>query len=215
MYPNPPVPPGGHVLPPLPYPYNVLEPVISERSLRIHHDILHRGYVEGLNQAELELVRARQTNDFSLIRYWERELAYNGSGDILHSIFWTVLTPPGTGGQPGNCTRRQIEYYFGSFAAFQAQLTAAATRVADSGWGVLVWNPAWQRLEILAAEDHQDSTQWGSIPILIVDVWEHAYYLDYQSERNRFVQNWWQIVNWPAVETRLLLAMQGQMPMTL
>lgn len=215
MYSFPSVPPGGHFLPPLPYPYTALEPVISEQSLRLHHDSLHRNYVGALNKTELELVRARQTNDYPLIRHWERELAYNGSGHILHSIFWTVMTPPGTGGQPGCYAVRQIDYAFGSLAACQSQLSAAAAKVAGSGWGILVWNPAWNRLEILAAENHEKSTQWGGIPILLVDVWEHAYYLDYPGRREQFITDWWQLVNWAAVETRLLLAMQGQLPLTL
>ncbi|MGI5839532.1 MAG: superoxide dismutase [bacterium] len=211
----PPVPPGGHVLPPLPYPYTALEPVISRESLRIHHDSLHRNYVEALNKAELELARARQMNDFSLIRHWERELAYNGSGHILHSVFWTIMTAPGSGGQPGYHTARQIDYAFGSLVACRSQLSAAAVLVAGSGWGILAWNPAWNRLVILAAEDHENSTQWGSIPLLPVDVWEHAYYLDYPGNRAQFVRDWWHLVNWPAVENRFLLAMQGRLPLTL
>ncbi len=210
----PAVPPGGHQLPPLPYPYNALEPVISARALQIHHDRHHRSYVEGLNKAELELVEARRKGDFSLVKHWERELAFHGSGHILHSIFWTVMTTPGGGHEPGPQTRAQVEAYFGSIPAFVAQFSAAAVKVEASSWAVLVWNPAWRRLEILAAENHQNMTQWSSIPILVLDVWEHAYYLDYQNRREDFVRAWWRLVNWAEVEKRLLLAMKAQVPLT-
>jgi Fe-Mn family superoxide dismutase len=142
------VPPGRHRLPPLPYPYNALEPVISERTLRIHHDRHHLSYVEGLNNAELKLVEARRMGDFSLVKHWEREIAFNGSGHILHSIYWTVMAPPATR-EPGYYTRMEIEKYFGSFTSFKEQFTEASIQVEASGWGVLCWVPSWGRLEIL------------------------------------------------------------------
>ncbi len=212
---QPAVPPGGHRLPPLPYPYNALEPVISTTTLTIHHDRHHKSYVEGLNKAELELVEARCNRDFSLIKHWERELAFNGSGHILHSIYWTVMTSPGTGGQLGPQTQNQILSYFGSVPVFIEQFSEAAIKVEASGWAVLVWHPAWGRLEILMAEKHQDLTQWGGIPILVVDTWEHAYYLDYQNRREDYVRAWWNLVNWTEVERRLLLAIQGNLSIML
>ncbi|NLM13978.1 MAG: superoxide dismutase [Epulopiscium sp.] len=208
------VPPGQHKLPPLPYPYDALQPVISAATMRIHHDQHHKAYVDGLNHAELKLVELRKKDDFELIKYWENELAYNGSGHILHSIFWTIMAPVGTGGRPGPQTLNQINGYFGSFDAFQRQFTNAANKVEASGWTVLTWQPTWRRLEILQIEKHQDLTQWSGIPILVVDVWEHAYYLDYQNRRPEYVNAWWKLVNWNEVERRLLLAMRGQVPMT-
>ncbi|MTV47468.1 superoxide dismutase [Heliobacillus mobilis] len=207
------VPPGQHQLPPLSYPYNALEPVISENTLRIHHDQHHKSYVEGLNRAELKLVEARQKKDFSLVKQWERELAFHGSGHILHSVYWTIMTSPGRGGQPGTHTQNQINKYFGSFTAFVEQLTQGTVNVEASGWGILVWQPAWRRLEILTAEKHQNLTQWGAIPILVIDVWEHAYYLDYQNRRAEYVKAFWNLINWAEVESRLLYAMQGQLPL--
>ena len=206
-------PPGGHHLPPLPYPYNALEPVISATTLQIHHDHHHKSYVEGLNKAEIKLVEARKKGDFTLIKHWERELAFHGSGHILHSIYWTVMTPVGSGGQPRTQTRNQINNYFGSVSAFQHQFIEAAINVEASGWAVLVWEPSWGHLEILNAEKHQNLTQWGSIPILVLDVWEHAYYLDYRYRRADYVKAWWQLINWYEVERRLLLAMQAQIPL--
>ncbi|NLK96720.1 superoxide dismutase [Defluviitalea saccharophila] len=208
------VPPGQHRLPPLPYPYDALQPIISATTLRIHHDQHHKAYVDGLNKAELKLVELRRIDDFELIKYWENELAYNGSGHILHSIYWTIMAPVGTGGRPGRETLNQINRYFGTFDAFQTQFTNAAVKVEASGWTVLTWQPTWRRLEILQAEKHQDLTQWSGIPILVVDVWEHAYYLDYQNRRQEYVNAWWKLVDWNEVERRLLLAMRGQVPMT-
>ncbi len=200
------VPIGGHTLPPLPYPYDALEPYISKQTLEIHHDKHHLSYVTGLNKAEEALRKARETGDFALTRYWERELAFNGSGHILHSIYWTNMAPPGTGVIPSPALVAHLEYSFGSLDAFQRQFTAAAEQVQGSGWGVLVWNPAWRRLEILQAQRHEDLTQWGSIPILVVDVWEHAYYLDYQNRRPEYLRSWWNLVNWNDVVRRLGLA---------
>lgn len=210
-----PVAPGQHRLPPLPYPYNALEPVISEEALRIHHDMHHKAYVDGLNRAEISLVEARKNNDFKYIKYWENQLAFNGSGHILHSIFWTVMAPPGTGGQPGMRTLSQINSYFGSFNSFKEQFKSATENVEASGWGILTWQPTWRRLEILQAEKHQNLTQWSGIPILVCDVWEHAYYLDYQNRRKEYINRWWNLINWHEVERRLLLAMNGQVPLTL
>lgn len=209
------IPPGQHQLPPLPYAYNALEPIISAKTLQIHHSQHHKSYVDGLNKAELKLVEARQKKDFSLVKHWERELAFHGSGHILHGIYWTVMAPVGKGGQPGMQTQNQINSSFGNFSAFKEQFRTAAIDVEASGWALLVWNPAWRRLEILNAEKHQNLTQWGSTPILVLDAWEHAYYLDYQNKRKDYVDAWFQIINWYEVERRLLLAMREQVPLTM
>jgi len=207
------VPAGKHRLPPLPYPYDALEPVIGAATLRFHHDHHHKAYVDGLNKAELALAEARQEQDFAYVKYWENELAFNGSGHILHSIYWTVMAPEDCGGEPGPCTRKEIEKYFGSLGAFCQQFVTATTKVEASGWGILAWNPAWCRLEILTAEKHQNLTQWGVIPVLVADVWEHAYYLDYQYKRDEFVREWLKLINWFEVENRLLMAMQAELPL--
>ncbi len=207
------IPVGKHRLPPLPYPYDALEPVIGAETLRIHHDHHHKAYVDGLNKAELALAEARRQKDYDCVKYWENELAFNGSGHILHSIYWTVMAPEGEGGEPGPRTAREIGRYFGSPGAFCAHFVAATVKVEASGWGILVWNPAWGRLEILTAEKHQNLTQWGAIPILAADVWEHAYYLDYRNKREEYVRRWLDLINWHEVENRLLLATEGQLPL--
>ena len=205
--------PGEHTLPPLRYAYDALEPIIDAETLKIHHDKHHKKYVDELNRAELALAAARHAGDFSQIKCLEDAIAFNGSGHILHSIYWTIMCPPGSGKSPGTNTTRLIEWYFGSFSSFKAQLTAATKAVEGSGWGILVYNPAFCRLEILQAEKHQNLTQWGAIPILVCDVWEHAYYLKYKNVRDEYVDAWWQLVDWDEVELRLMLAAQVQTPL--
>ncbi|WP_224768314.1 superoxide dismutase [Metabacillus idriensis] len=196
------VPIGGHRLPPLPYPYNALEPVISEEIMRLHHDKHHQSYVDGLNKAELEMQKARESGNFSLIKHWEREAAFHGSGHYLHTIFWTIMSPQG-GGEPSDQLSGTIHNTFGSFEKFKKQFSEAAKNVEAVGWAILVWVPRAHRLEILTAEKHQNLTQWDVIPLLVLDVWEHAYYLQYKNERAKYVDKWWKIVNWREVEKRL------------
>ncbi|MGE5373103.1 MAG: superoxide dismutase [Solirubrobacterales bacterium] len=190
-----------HNLPDLPYAYDALEPYYDEQTVRIHHDMHHKAYVDGLNNAEAKLKEARESGDFALVKHWERELAFHGSGHILHSVFWKNMTPTG-GGQPSEGLADRIAYDFGSFEAFKKQFSAAAAAVEGSGWTALCWNGVFGKLEILQIEKHQDLTQWGSVPLLIVDVWEHAYYLKYQNKRAAWVEAWWNLVNWEDVKIR-------------
>ncbi|MCL1852720.1 MAG: superoxide dismutase [Peptococcaceae bacterium] len=204
------VPPGHHVLPPLPYAYNALEKVIDERTLRIHHDKHHRKYVEDLNKAELSLQAALTNGDFTCIKHWEKELAFNGSGHILHSLYWTSMSPSDSGGQPHPTTQAYLDRDFGGVPHFWAQFSAAANAVEGSGWCALCYNPYFRSLVILQAEKHQNLTQWGVVPLLVCDVWEHAYYLRYQNERAQYVKNWFALVNWPEVELRLAHFLAGR-----
>ncbi len=196
-----PVPIGGHRLPPLKYEYDALEPYISAETMRLHHDKHHQSYVDGLNKAELELKKARETGNYDLIKHWEREAAFHGAGHYLHSIFWDVMHPNG-GGEPKGRLRQQIEHDFGSFQKMKTHFTEAANAVEGSGWALLVWSPQAKRLQILQAEKHQNWSQQDVIPLLVLDVWEHAYYLQYKNERKRYVENWWNVVYWPEVERR-------------
>lgn len=196
------VPIGGHKLPPLPYSYNALEPYIDESTMRLHHDRHHKSYVDGLNKAELELQKARRNNQFELVKHWERELAFHGAGHYLHSIFWKVMCPHGGGSPPGPLNR-EISRSFGSFEEFKKQFSQAAQNVEGGGWAILVWAPQAQRMEILQAEKHQNLSQWDVVPLLVLDVWEHAYYLKYQNKRADYIDNWWHIVCWEEVERRM------------
>ena len=196
-----PIEAGMHQLAPLPYDYNALELVIDEQTLRLHHDKHHAGYVKGLNTAEIKLKEARGANDFGLIKHWERELAFYGSGHILHEMFWQNLSPKG-GGTPEGKLAKAIDAEFGSFDAFKAQMIAATNSVEGSGWGVFAYQVPFKKLVILQAEKHQDLTIWGAIPLLVIDVWEHAYYLKYQNRRSDFVTAIFDIINWKDVAGR-------------
>ncbi|GGD87636.1 Fe-Mn family superoxide dismutase [Paenibacillus nasutitermitis] len=195
------VPPGGHTLPPLPYGYDALEPHIDQATMQIHHDIHHQSYVDGLNKAENELKDAREKNDFELVKHWERELAFNGAGHYLHTLYWNVMSPRG-GGEPTGSLARQIRRDFGSYDAFKNHFSAAAEKVEGGGWAILVWSPRSRRLEILTAEKHQNLSQWDVVPVLPLDVWEHAYYLKHQNKRPEYIQAWWNVVNWPYASGR-------------
>jgi len=195
----------AHELPSLAYPYDALEPYYDEETLRLHHGKHHQSYVDGLNKAETQLVEARNRSDYGLIKHWLKEIAFHGSGHILHTLFFENLAPAGQS-SPGQKTINQLEQDFGSFDEFKKMFTAAAAAVEGSGWALLCYNPLFQKLEILQAEKHQNLTQWGVIPLLVIDVWEHAYYLKYQNRRPEYITAWWNIVNWDKVEERLVKA---------
>jgi len=194
----------AHELPPLPYAYGALEPHIDEQTMKLHHDLHHKGYVDGLNKAEQMLADARKSGDFALAKHWEREAAFHGSGHFMHCIFWTNMAPAGKGGggKPDEALAAKIESDFGGFEPFKKQFTAASAQVEGSGWGVLAYRPMDDKLVILQSEKHQNLTQWGVIPILALDVWEHAYYLRYQNKRAAYIEAWWNVVNWKDVASR-------------
>jgi Fe-Mn family superoxide dismutase len=189
----------------LPYDYNALEPYIDEQTMRLHHDKHHQGYVDGLNRAEAKLAEARETGDFALIQHWERQAAFHGAGHFLHSIFWPNMAPAGKGGggEPTGELATRIAADFGNFDAFKKQFSAAATAVEGNGWGILAYRKADDKLVILTAENHQKLTQWVVTPILVLDVWEHAYYLKYQNRRADYVGAFFNVINWANVAANL------------
>jgi len=193
----------AHELPPLPYPYDALEPYIDEQTMRLHHDIHHLGYAKGLNTAEEKLAEARDSGDFALVKHWSREAAFHGAGHLLHSIFWTNMTAADrTAPSPSGELSQAIDRSFGGFDTFKAQFQAAANAGEGSGWGILAYRPIDDSLVILQAEKHQNLTQWGVVPLLVLDVWEHAYYLKYQNKRPEYVKNFFNIINWDDVAER-------------
>lgn len=194
-----------HELPPLPYEYSALEPHYDEQTVRLHHDAHHKAYVDGLNNAGAKLAEAREKGDFALVKHWEREIAFHGSGHLLHSLFWENMKSNGGGPANGDVAGR-IEKDFGGYEAFKKQFSAAAAAVEGSGWAILCWSPEFGELVILTAEKHQNLTQWGVVPLLALDVWEHAYYLKYQNKRAAFIEAWWNLVSWDDVNRRYLSA---------
>jgi Fe-Mn family superoxide dismutase len=192
---------GEYVLPALPYPYNGLEPYIDEATMKLHHDIHHAGYVKGLNIATKKVGEAMDSGDFSLIKHWERELAFHGAGHFLHNLFWENMGP--SAGKRSDILDGYLAKSFGSFDRFTALFKQATAAVEGSGWGILAFQPESDRLVILQAEKHQNLTQWITIPILVCDVWEHAYYLKYQNKRTDYITAFMHVVNWDAVSENL------------
>lgn len=190
---------GKHKLPPLPYAYDALEPYISEEIMKLHHLKHHQSYVDGLNKAEVKIYKNK--NNDELLKHWMREQAFNGSGHYLHTIFWYNMTPNG-GGRPKNPLLKQINQDFGSFANFKSLFSKAAESVEGVGWAMLIWEPRAGRLGIQTAEKHQMFSLWDTIPLLVLDVWEHAYYLQYENKRSEYINNWWNVVNWSDVQNR-------------
>jgi Fe-Mn family superoxide dismutase len=194
-----------YTLPDLPYDYSALEPHYSARVLELHHDKHHAAYVKGLNDATEQLAAARDKGDFSSLVGLEKSHAFNLSGHVLHSQFWTNLSPEG-GGKPSGELADAIDNDFGGFDAFQAQLTNATTTVQGSGWGVLAWEPLGQRLYIEQVYDHQGNVGQGGMNLLVFDAWEHAFYLQYLNVKADYVKALWNIVNWDDVARRFVAA---------
>ena len=190
-----------YVLPELGYDFSALEPHYSARMLELHHDKHHKAYVDGVNATLEKLAAAREKDDLSAIVGLEKTLAFNLSGHVLHTLFWKNLRPGGSGRPTGELAAAIAEH-FGSFEAFQKQLSSSASFVQGSGWGALTWEPLGERLFIEQIYDHQGNTGQGGVPLLVIDAWEHAYYLQYENRRADYVSAIWNVINWNDVEKR-------------
>jgi Fe-Mn family superoxide dismutase len=200
--------PGGQgecKLLPLPYPNDALEPWIDKETVTLHHDKHHAGYVKNFNIALRKLSEARESGDYGLIKHWSRELAFHGSGHVLHTLYWANMSPKG-GGKPKGELLEAIHKSFGGFDTFAAQFAAATNAVEASGWGILAFEPFRGYLVVLQAEKHQDLAIWGVYPLLVCDVWEHAYYLKYQNRRAEYVKNFFNLISWEEVAKRYEMA---------
>ena len=185
----------------LPYPLNALEPYYSTKTLELHYKILYKGYVDNTNKTEEKLQKAREMKDFSNIKCLEKDLSFFGSGAILHELFFENMGPA-IPTEPSLELMTQIIKDFGNFDTFKNQFSEASKAVEASGWGILAWVPKWITLEILQCEKHQNLTLWGCIPLLVLDMWEHSYYLQYYTERAEYIKAFWNIVNWNVVNRR-------------
>ena len=194
-----------YTLPELTYDYAALEPHISARIMELHHSKHHAAYVAGANAALEQLEEARASNSFGTINKLEKDLAFHLGGHINHSIFWTNLAPAGAD-RPSGELAAAIDEFFGSFDAFKAHFNAASLGIQGSGWGILSWDPVGARLIIQQLFDQQANTAQGTIPLLQLDMWEHAFYLDYQNVKADYVTAFWNIVNWDNVAQRFLAA---------
>ena len=190
-----------YTLPDLPYDYTALEPHYSARLLELHHDKHHAAYVAGANTTLEKLAVAREQGDFAAINLLQKNLAFHLSGHVLHSLFWRNMSRHG-GGEPERALLDAISESFGSFANLKRQLTEAALNVQGSGWGTLAWEPLGKYLVIEQVYDHQGNIGNGTIPLLVLDMWEHAYYLQYETAKGAWVNAFWQVVNWDDVGRR-------------
>jgi superoxide dismutase, Fe-Mn family len=190
-----------YVLPDLRYDYGALEPHVSGRIMELHHDKHHSTYVKGANDALEQLDEARLKSDFTRLAALEKALAFNLSGHILHSLFWQNLTPRGNE-RPDGKVAEAIDHDFGNFESFKRQLTQAASTVMGSGWAALVWEPVGRRLLTTQIYDHQSNLSQGGVPLMVVDAWEHAYYLQYQNRKTEFFEAVWHVWNWPDIAAR-------------
>jgi len=188
-------------LPDLKYDYSALEPHISGQIMELHHDKHHAAYVKGANTALEQMDEARDKQDFSRVAATERSLAFNLSGHVLHSVFWQNLGPK-SGGRPSGDLTDAIKEDFGSFDRFKKQLTEVASSIMGSGWGALVWEPVGKRLLTTQIYDHQSNLSQAGIPLLVLDAWEHAFYLQYQNRKAEYLEAIWNVFNWKDVQDR-------------
>lgn len=187
----------------LPYSIDALEPYYSAETLDLHYNILYKGYVDNANSTLAMLDNARKTGDFSNIKCLEKNLIFFGSGAILHQLFFENLGAD-IPVKPSLKLMKQISQDFGSFDNFKNQFVEAAKVVEASGWCLLVWVPIFNKLEILQCEKHQDLTLWGCKPLLVLDMWEHSYYLQYKTSRPNYINAFWNIINWNEVNKRFI-----------
>jgi len=196
-----------YTLPELDYDYAALEPHISGKIMELHHSKHHAAYVAGANAALDQLAEARESGNLAAVNLHSKNLAFNLGGHANHTAFWTNMSPDG-GGEPGSETQiaAAIDEFFGSFAAFKAHFAAVAAGVQGSGWAILAWDTVGQRLIVVQLYDQQGNLTMGLVPIVLLDCWEHAYYLDYLNIRADYVTAWWNLVNWQDADARLARA---------
>ncbi|MBK8977040.1 MAG: superoxide dismutase [Planctomycetes bacterium] len=202
-------PAGEYQLPPLPYASDALDGFLSQEILELHHDKHHAGYVRGLNSTLAALAEARTKGDYSGIKALSRALAFHGSGHVLHTLYWHSMSPNGGGSPKDGVLKTMLDASFGSVDGFRKQFGAATKQAEASGWGILAYEPLGDQLIVTAAESHQQMAVQGAIPLLVCDVWEHAYYLRYQNRRNDYVDAFFDVIHWDFAEQHLAATRQG------
>lgn len=190
-----------YVLPDLPYAYDALEPHISAEIMELHHSKHHQAYVDGANAALAALEKAREAGDHPAINLHEKNLAFHLGGHSNHSVFWKNMTPD-SAGAPAGALAEAIDTSFGSLDAFKKQFGAAALGLQGSGWAVLAYDTIGGGLITFQLYDQQGNVPVGTVPLLMLDMWEHAFYLDYKNVKAKYVDAWWNVVNWDDVAER-------------
>ena len=196
---------ADYTLPDLAYDYSALAPAISGEIMELHHSKHHAAYVAGANAALAQLAEARESGNFAAVAGVERALAFHLGGHTNHSIFWTNMSPDG-GDKPVGALATAIDENFGSFDKFQAHFTANANAIFGSGWSILAWDTIGQKLIIVQLYDQQGNVPVGLIPLLMLDMWEHAFYLQYRNVKADYVKAWWSVVDWANVSARFAKA---------
>lgn len=192
---------GNYLHQPLPYAENFLEPYMDAETTHLHYTFHHGGAVKAANKDLQMIKKAMDESNFETVDYWTKKLSYHFSSHVLHSIFWTNLTNKKT--DPTGDLLKRIEKDFGSYDKLKAYLAATSKNVDGNGWGILGYQPYADKLTILQCENHEKLTQWGVIPLLVIDVWEHSYYLKYKNKRTDFVDAMFNIINWDNAAQRL------------
>ncbi|MVA76896.1 superoxide dismutase [Auraticoccus sp. F435] len=196
---------GVYTLPDLPYDYSALAPHIAPEIMELHHSKHHATYVAGANTALEKMAEARAAGDFANINKLEKDLAFNLGGHVNHSVFWKNMSPDG-GGEPDGELAAAIDEFFGGFDGFRAQFAANAAGIQGSGWSVLAWDALGQRLNMFQLYDQQGNVPVGQVPVLQLDMWEHAFYLQYKNVKADYVSAWWNVVNWADAAQRFTAA---------
>ena len=192
---------GNYVQQALPYSENFLEPYMDAETLHLHYTFHHGGATKAANKDLAMIKKALDDNNLETVDYWTKKLAYHSSSHILHSIFWTNLTNKMT--MPTGELLKRIEKNFGSYNRLKALIAETSKNVDGNGWGILAYQPYSDSLTVLQCENHEKLTQWGCIPLLVIDVWEHAYYLKYKNKRTDFVDALFNLINWDNAAQRL------------
>jgi len=197
---------GNFIQQALPYAENFLEPQMDSETLHLHYTFHHGGAVKAANNDLKKIKEALETNNLETVDFWTKKLSYHFSSHVLHSIFWTNLSNKQT--SPGGELKKRIEKNFGSYEKLKSYIAETSKNVDGNGWGILGYQPYSDSLTILQCENHEKLTQWGVIPLLVIDVWEHAYYLKYKNKRTDFVDALFNLINWDNVAQRLDLALK-------
>ena len=192
---------ADYALPDLPYDYGALAPHISGKIMELHHSKHHQTYVKGANTALEQMAEARDKNQLATVNPLAKNLAFNLAGHVNHSVFWPNMSPDG-GDKPDGELAAAIQEDFGSFDAFRGHFTATAVGIQGSGWAILAWDSIGSRLLICQLYDHQGNLPVGLVPLLMLDMWEHAFYLQYRNVKDEYVTAWWNVVNWADVVRR-------------
>jgi superoxide dismutase, Fe-Mn family len=197
---------GNYIQQTLPYSESFLEPYMDAETMHLHYTFHHGSAVKAANKDQQMIKKALEDNNLETVDFWTKKLSYHFSSHVLHSIFWTNLTNKKN--EPSGDLLKRIEKNFGSYDKLKNLIAQTSKNVDGNGWGIVAYQPYSDSLTVLQCENHEKLTQWGAIPLLVIDVWEHAYYLKYKNKRTDFVDALFNIINWDNAALRLDTALK-------